>query len=113
METQFDQAPQPMMPQQLRDALDALDWKQVDLCRRAGLAQGTTSRWIAGTNPIPLWVSAYLGAMLDLQRLAGKYLRPIKPPASAAGPADAPAASQATPVPARLAHLLPPRNAGA
>jgi len=111
METQFDPAPQPMTPQQLREALEALDWKQVDLCRRAGLTQGTPSRWIAGTNPIPLWVSAYLGAMLDLQRLADKYLRPIKP-ASAAAPADAPAASPAAPVPARLAHLLPPRNAG-
>jgi hypothetical protein len=51
-----------------------------------------------------LWVSAYLDAMLDLQRLADKYLRPIKP-ATDTEPADRPAA----PVPARLAHHLLPR----
>ena len=111
MDEQLIPPPAPLTPQQLREALEALDWKQIDFCRRAGLNKDTPSRWLAGSTPIPLWVSAYLGAMLDLQRLADKYLRPIKP-ASAAAPADAPAASPAAPVPARLAHLLPPRNAG-
>ena len=104
MESAPDLLPQPMTPQQFREALDALNWKQIDLCRRAGLASATPSRWIAGTNPIPLWVSAYLDAMLDLQRLADKYLRPIKP-ATDPEPADSPAA----PVSARLAHHLLPR----
>jgi len=101
---------QPLTPQQLREALDALGWKQVDLCRRAGLNKNTPSCWLSGSTPIPLWVSAYLGALLDLQRLAGKYLRPIKP-ADVSGQAEEQAASPSAPVPARLAHLLPPRNA--
>jgi transcriptional regulator with XRE-family HTH domain len=104
MDTQRFPIPAPLTPQQLREALDALDWKQIDFCRRAGLNKDTPSRWLSGGTPIPLWVSAYLDAMLDLQRLADKYLRPIKP-ATAPEPADSPAA----PVPARLAHHLLPR----
>lgn len=57
-------------------ALEQLGWKQSDFCRRTGLHKETPSRWATGKNPIPLWVGAYLGAMVDLARLHAKYVDP-------------------------------------
>jgi hypothetical protein len=60
----------------LRGALAALGWKQSDLWRNAGLNKDTPSRWLSGKTPIPLWLGAYLGALLEIRRLHEKYLRP-------------------------------------
>ena len=62
----------------LREALDALGWKQSDLWRNAGLNKDTPSRWLNGKTPIPLWVGTYLGALLEIRRLHQKYLRPTR-----------------------------------
>ena len=56
-------------------ALKVLKWKQSEFCRKTGLNKSTPTNWVQGKNPIPLWVDAYLGAMLDLQALHDKYLR--------------------------------------
>jgi hypothetical protein len=63
-------------PDDLQRALDQLGWKQADLWRNAGLNKDTPSRWLGGKTPIPLWVSAYLGTLLEIRRLHEKYLRP-------------------------------------
>ena len=63
-------------PDDLRNALDALGWKQSDLWRNAGLNKDTPSRWLSGKTPIPLWLGTYLGALLEIRRLHEKYLRP-------------------------------------
>lgn len=60
----------------LQKALDALGWKQADLWRKAGLNKDTPSRWLSGKTPIPLWVGAYLGTMLEIRRLHEKYVTP-------------------------------------
>lgn len=60
----------------LQKALDALGWKQVDLWRKAGLNKDTPSRWLTGKTPIPMWVGAYLGTMLEIRRLHEKYVMP-------------------------------------
>lgn len=60
----------------LQRALDALGWKQSDLWRKAGLNKDTPSRWLSGKTPIPLWIGAYLGSMLEVQRLHAKYVKP-------------------------------------
>jgi transcriptional regulator with XRE-family HTH domain len=65
-----------MTPQQLKEALAELRWKQADLCRKAGLHKDTPGRWLSGKTAIPPWVPAYLGAMLQIQRLHAKYVRP-------------------------------------
>lgn len=62
--------------EELQKALDDLGWKQSDLWRKAGLNKDTPSRWLSGKTPIPLWVGAYLGALLEIRRLHEKYVRP-------------------------------------
>lgn len=63
-----------MTVDEFTNALAVLGWKQSDFCRKAGLDKNTPSRWVNGKTPIPGWVPAYLGAMLDLAALHSKYL---------------------------------------
>ncbi len=65
-----------MTPDELREALIALKWRQADLCRKTGLNKDTPGRWLSGKTAIPPWVKAYLGAMLEIQRLHTKYVEP-------------------------------------
>jgi hypothetical protein len=65
-----------MNPEGLRQALAELNWRQVDLVRKAGLNKNTPGRWLSGKTRIPAWVPAYLGAMLEIQRLHAKYVKP-------------------------------------
>lgn len=74
--TRTEQPDSAMTPEELRQALGALNWRQADLCRKAGLNKDTPGRWLSGKTPIPLWVDAYLGAMLEIQRLHAKYVKP-------------------------------------
>ena len=67
-----------MTPNEFTQALDALDWKQSDFCRMAGLDKNTPSRWVTGRTPIPAWVPKHLGLLLDMQRLHAAYLVPPK-----------------------------------
>lgn len=76
MPTMDLEEPSGMTPDELRGALEALGWRQADLCRKAGLHKDTPSRWLGGRTPIPAWVPAYLGAMLEIQRLHQKYVQP-------------------------------------
>ncbi len=63
-----------MTPAEFTYALTNLDWKQSDFCRKTGVTKQTPSRWANGLSPVPDWVPAYLGAMLDLAALHAKYL---------------------------------------
>ena len=67
-----------MTPDQFLAALAALGWKQSDFCRKAGVTKQTPSRWANSLTPIPAWVPAYLGLLLELQRLHTAYLVPPK-----------------------------------
>jgi hypothetical protein len=64
-----------MSQEELNEALHALGWRQADLCRKAGLHKDTPSRWLSGKTEIPAWVPAYLGAMLEIQRLHKEYVQ--------------------------------------
>ncbi|HMN56586.1 MAG TPA: helix-turn-helix transcriptional regulator [Ottowia sp.] len=100
-------APGTMNPQQLTAALSAIGWRQVDFARRVGVTPAAVSTWTTGKAPAPLWVGAYLGAMLDLAALHSKYLAPLPAPgADEAGGAESPA-------PARLAHVLASKSTAA
>lgn len=67
-----------MTPQEFSAALCELHWKQKDFCDKTGVNKSTPSNWVSERTPIPLWVEAYLGAMLDLAALHRKYLAPKK-----------------------------------
>ena len=67
-----------MTPEEFTTALEALDWKQTDFCRMAGLHKSTPSRWIAGAE-IPAWVPKFLGMALEVKRLHDTYVVPPKP----------------------------------
>lgn len=70
-----EELPGAMTPEELRTVLEELGWRQADFCRKAGLHKDTPSRWLAGRTPIPTWVQAYLGAMLEIRRLHEKYVQ--------------------------------------
>jgi transcriptional regulator with XRE-family HTH domain len=72
-----------MTPEQFTNALESLNWKQADFCRKTGTNKSTPSNWVIGKTPVPLWVDAYLGAMQDLAALHSKYLATTKGKASA------------------------------
>ena len=65
-----------MSPDEFAAALQALGWKQSDFCRKSGVTKQTPSRWVNGQTPVPAWVPAYLGAMLEIKRLHAAYVEP-------------------------------------
>lgn len=67
-----------MTPEQFSTALESLHWKQSDFCRKTGVNKSTPSNWMTERTPIPAWVPAYLGLLLELQILHAAYLVPTK-----------------------------------
>jgi transcriptional regulator with XRE-family HTH domain len=67
-----------MNKDELKESLDALGWKQVDLARKLGMTAGAISRWATG-EPIPVWLAEYLRVMQEIDRLHKLYVRPPKP----------------------------------
>lgn len=65
-----------MKPEEFEQVLTELGWKQADFCRKTGVDKNTPSRWANGKSTIPPWVSAYLGAMLEIKRLHSTYVSP-------------------------------------
>lgn len=65
-----------MTPDEFSAALIALDWKQNDFCRMAGLNKSTPSRWVTGDSPIPDWVPKFLNMALEVKRLHDTYVLP-------------------------------------
>jgi hypothetical protein len=63
-----------MSPEEFKATLAELGWRSADFCRKSGVERSTPSRWINEKTPIPTWVKAYLGAMLDIKRLHAKYI---------------------------------------
>ena len=52
-----------MTPADLRAALDAIGWGPTTLAERAGINERTVRRWLAGQNPVPGAVAAWLAAL--------------------------------------------------
>jgi DNA-binding transcriptional regulator YiaG len=69
--------PEPnLSPEQFREALAGLGWKQADFVRRVGCATNTASRWAQGRTPIPMWVAAHLALLSEIQRLHERFVQP-------------------------------------
>jgi transcriptional regulator with XRE-family HTH domain len=65
-----DVRPPAMTGEQLRAKLRALNWNQVYLAQRVDVSENTVSRWTTGEVDVPLWLSAFIEAMLEIRRLA-------------------------------------------
>lgn len=72
----MDAKAQTLSPQQFREALAGLGWKQADFVRRVGCATNTASRWAQGRTPIPAWVTAHLALLSEIQRLHARFVQP-------------------------------------
>jgi transcriptional regulator with XRE-family HTH domain len=79
-----------MTAEELKQALQALGWKQSELARRVDVGDSTVSHWTTGETPVPGPVAAYLGMAQEIDRLHRQYVRPIKP-ARATAEEEAPA----------------------
>jgi transcriptional regulator with XRE-family HTH domain len=95
---------------ELRQALDALGWKQSELARKLGMTAGAVSRWATG-EPIPVWLAEYLRVMQELDRLHRVYVRPPKPVKETALPVDASAPRTKTRA-AAMARMLKETGSG-
>lgn len=63
-----------MTPDELASALAELGWSQAELGRRLGMAPDTVSRWATGRVPMPVWLTAHMGLLLELRELHGRYI---------------------------------------
>jgi DNA-binding XRE family transcriptional regulator len=99
-----------MNKEELRQALDALGWKQSELSRKLGVTTSTVSRWATG-EPIPVWLAEYMRVMLELDRLHNMYVRPPKPVKGSALPVETPAPRTKTRA-AAMARTLQAENLG-
>lgn len=63
-----------MQPEDFRKALAVLGWPQRQFALRCGVTVGTANRWAQGVNPIPAWVPAHLGLLMEIQRLHGAFV---------------------------------------
>lgn len=61
---------------EFKEALRLLGWTQVHFAGRVGLTPTAVNRWAGGSVPVPVWVTEYLGLLLEIQALYGRYLAP-------------------------------------
>lgn len=74
---------------ELTATLHALSWKQSDFCQKSGASRNAVSRWMNGHTAIPDWVPSYLAAMLAIQQLHERVVRPAPRDARLAAQSDA------------------------
>jgi transcriptional regulator with XRE-family HTH domain len=67
-----------MTPDEFSNALQELNWKQIDFCVMAGVSRSTPSRWMNEETPIPEWVPKFLGMAIEVKRLHATYVLPPK-----------------------------------
>lgn len=65
-----------MTPEEFKDGLQKLGWKQSDFCLAVSVSKVTVSNWCNGVVPLPAWAQRYLELLLDLQSMAARLLDP-------------------------------------
>lgn len=65
-----------MTPEEFRNGLAKLDWKQSDFAMEAGISPVSVSNWLTGVAPLPVWAQRHLQLLLTLHDLASTLLEP-------------------------------------
>lgn len=65
-----------MTPQEFKQGLARLGWKQADFALATGTSKVSVSHWMTGQNPLPVWAQSHLALLLKLHDLAGDLLTP-------------------------------------
>lgn len=73
-----------MTPDEFRDGLKKLGWKQSDFCLETGISKVSVSNWLTGAVPLPLWAQRYLELLLKVHDMAAVLLEPPTRAAKAA-----------------------------
>ncbi len=65
-----------MTPEEFRNGLAKLEWKQSDFAMEAGISPVSVSNWLTGIAPLPVWAQRHLQLLLTLHDLAVTLLEP-------------------------------------
>lgn len=65
-----------MTPDEFREGLVKLNWKQSDFALEAGVSPVSVSNWLTGVAPLPAWAQRHLQLLLTLHDLAATLLEP-------------------------------------
>lgn len=65
-----------MAPEEFKQGLARLGWKQSDFALATGTSPVSVSHWMTGQNPLPAWAQSHLALLLKLHDLAGELLTP-------------------------------------
>ena len=77
-----------MTPEEFKEALKRLGWKQTDFARKAGMGTSSITRWVSGDTPVPEWAARYLAAMQRIADLHAEFVVPEKPGSEDQGQSD-------------------------
>lgn len=70
----------PMLPDELRNALDSLGLNQRAAASLLGVSRMTIFRWLKGSSPIPTPVALYLRLRLDVRAFTSEAQARLLPP---------------------------------
>lgn len=65
-----------MTPEEFRQGLAKLNWKQSDFAMEAGVTPVAVSNWLTGVAPLPVWAQRHLQLLITLHDLAATLLEP-------------------------------------
>ncbi len=65
-----------MTPEEFREGLAKLNWKQSDFAMEAGISPVSVSNWLTGVAPLPVWAQRHLQLLITLHDLAATLLEP-------------------------------------
>ncbi len=65
-----------MTPQEFREGLAVLDWKQSDFAMSTGGSRVSICNWINGPAPLPVWAQRHLQLLLTLHNLTATLQAP-------------------------------------
>ncbi|GJL76088.1 DNA-binding transcriptional regulator [Nitrosomonas sp.] len=65
-----------MTPDEFRDGLHKLGWKQSDFCLAVGISKVSVSNWLTGAAPLPVWAQRHIELLLKLHDMAATLLEP-------------------------------------
>jgi|CXWL01.1.fsa_nt_gi transcriptional regulator with XRE-family HTH domain len=65
-----------MTPQDFKNGLDKLGWKQSDFASGTGVSRISVCNWANGSTPLPVWAQRHLQLLLTLHDLTATLLEP-------------------------------------